>query len=123
MDRRPPIILDDPFVTFDDERAQRALELLKEVAAEQGFQVLLLTCSDRFDALADELVVLEAPTAMAADAPADAGRRATRPGTGRRAATRARPTPDADGDPARPRERRRRPLPAGPARTARGARG
>ena len=50
MDRRPPIILDDSFVTFDEERAQRALELLKEVATEQGFQVLLLTCSDRFDA-------------------------------------------------------------------------
>ncbi len=63
MDRRPPIILDDPFVTFDAERAQRALGLLKEVAAEQGFQVLLLTCSDRFDALADELVVLDPPAA------------------------------------------------------------
>ena len=63
MDRRPPIILDDPFVTFDEERAQRALGLLKEVAAEQGFQVLLLTCSDRFDALADELVVLDPPAA------------------------------------------------------------
>ncbi|HZW00253.1 MAG TPA: AAA family ATPase [Candidatus Deferrimicrobium sp.] len=62
MDRRPPIILDDPFVTFDEERAQRALELLKEVATEQGFQVLLLTCSDRFDALADELIVLDAPS-------------------------------------------------------------
>ena len=64
MDRRPPIILDDPFVTFDEERAQRALELLKEVATEQGFQVMLLTCSDRFDALADELVVLDAPPSV-----------------------------------------------------------
>jgi DNA repair exonuclease SbcCD ATPase subunit len=73
MDRRPPIILDDPFVTFDPERAQRALEVLRDVAAEQGFQVILLTCSDRYDALADELVVLEAPTAMAADAPAEPG--------------------------------------------------
>jgi DNA repair exonuclease SbcCD ATPase subunit len=63
MDRRPPVVLDDPFVTFDEERAQRALELLKEVASEQGFQVLLLTCSDRFDALADELIVLDGPPA------------------------------------------------------------
>ena len=62
MDRRPPVILDDPFVTFDEARAQRALELLKEVATEQGFQVLLLTCSDRFDALADELIVLDEPS-------------------------------------------------------------
>jgi DNA repair exonuclease SbcCD ATPase subunit len=66
MDRRPPIILDDPFVTFDAERAERAIELLKEAAAGQGFQVLLLTCSDRFDALADSVVVLEAPAAIPA---------------------------------------------------------
>jgi hypothetical protein len=70
MDRRPPIILDDPFVTFDEERAQRALELLKEVATEQGFQILLLTCSDRFDALADELIVLDAPSSVPIPAPA-----------------------------------------------------
>jgi recombinational DNA repair ATPase RecF len=73
MDRRPPIILDDPFVTFDAERAQCALQLLRDVAVEHGFQVILLTCSDRFDALADELVVLEPPTALAADAPAPPG--------------------------------------------------
>ncbi len=70
MDRRPPIILDDPFVTFDDDRARRALELLKEVATEQGFQVLLLTCSERFDALADELIVLDEPSAVPSVAPA-----------------------------------------------------
>jgi hypothetical protein len=70
MDRRPPIILDDPFVTFDDDRARRALELLKEFATEQGFQVLLLTCSDRFDALADELIVLDEPSAVPNPAPA-----------------------------------------------------
>lgn len=61
MDRRPPLILDDPFVTFDRSRGERALRLVKELAAEQGFQVLYLTCSSRFDTLADELVVLEAP--------------------------------------------------------------
>jgi uncharacterized protein YhaN len=66
MDRRPPIILDDPFVTFDPERAERALQLLREVAAEQGFQVILLTCSERFDSLADELIVLEGPSLLAA---------------------------------------------------------
>ena len=43
--------------------------LLKEVAAEQGFQVLLLTCSDRFDALADELVVLDEPSSEPDHAP------------------------------------------------------
>jgi hypothetical protein len=53
-------VLDDPFVTFDDERATRAIELIKDVAGE--FQVILLTCSDRFDAMADNVVVLPAPT-------------------------------------------------------------
>jgi uncharacterized protein YhaN len=59
-DRRPPLILDDPFVTLDDVRAPRALELLREVASD--FQVIYLTTSDRYDALADRVVVLEGPT-------------------------------------------------------------
>ncbi len=58
-DANPPIVLDDPFVTFDDERATRAIELLKEIATD--FQVILLTCSDRFDKLADKVVVLPGP--------------------------------------------------------------
>jgi uncharacterized protein YhaN len=60
-DRRPPLILDDPFVTLDDARAPRALELLREVAAD--FQVIYLTTSDRYDALADKVIVLDGPTA------------------------------------------------------------
>ena len=36
MDKRPPLILDDPFVTFDAERAERALTLVREVAAAPG---------------------------------------------------------------------------------------
>jgi DNA repair exonuclease SbcCD ATPase subunit len=61
-DRRPPLVMDDPFVTLDDERAPRALELLREVSAD--FQVIYLTTSDRYDALADSVVVLEGPTAV-----------------------------------------------------------
>ena len=61
-DRRPPLILDDPFVTLDDDRAPRALELLREVSAD--FQVIYLTASDRYDALADKVVVLAGPTAV-----------------------------------------------------------
>jgi DNA repair exonuclease SbcCD ATPase subunit len=64
MDRRPPLILDDPFVTFDAERADRAVRLLKEVAASEGFQVLLLTCSERFDPIADAVVVLPGPASV-----------------------------------------------------------
>ena len=64
-DRRPPLILDDPFVTLDDARATRALELLKRISAD--FQVIYLTTSDRYDATADAVQVLEAPTAVDAE--------------------------------------------------------
>jgi uncharacterized protein YhaN len=68
--RRPPLVLDDPFVTFDDERATRALALLKRVAAD--FQIIYLTTSDRYDGAADAVVELPGPTAVddAVDDPA-----------------------------------------------------
>jgi DNA repair exonuclease SbcCD ATPase subunit len=59
-DRRPPLILDDPFVTFDDDRATRALDLLRDVA--RDFQVIYLTTSDRYDSTADAVVLLAGPT-------------------------------------------------------------
>lgn len=55
----PPLIFDDPLVTFDDERAARALAVLRDVAGEQ--QVIYLTTSDRYDSLADKVIVLPAP--------------------------------------------------------------
>ena len=61
-DQRPPLILDDPFVTFDDERAKRSLELLRDVA--RDFQVIYLTTSDRYDASADAVVPLAGPTEL-----------------------------------------------------------
>ena len=70
-DRRPPLVLDDPFVTLDDERATRALDLLREVS--NDFQVIYLTTSDRYDAKADAVVVLEGPTATTPDATPDSG--------------------------------------------------
>ena len=64
-DLRPPLILDDPFVAFDDERAGRAIELLREIAGE--LQVLYLSTSARYDALAD--LVIELPVPVEADRP------------------------------------------------------
>jgi DNA repair exonuclease SbcCD ATPase subunit len=58
--RRPPLILDDPFVTFDDARASRAAILLRELSSD--FQVIYLTCSNRYDGLADRVVALPGPT-------------------------------------------------------------
>ena len=59
--RKPPLILDDPFVTFDDQRAARAALLLRELSAD--FQVLYLACSNRYDALADKVIELPGPLA------------------------------------------------------------
>lgn len=61
-DRRPPLVLDDPFVTLDDARAKRALALLKDVS--QDFQVIYLTTSERYDKSADAVRVLEGPTEL-----------------------------------------------------------
>ena len=82
-DRRPPLVLDDPFVTLDDDRAMRALALLKRVA--DDFQIIYLTTSDRYDAAADSVVELPGPTTVddgvedptnnAVEVPAGAGAR------------------------------------------------
>ena len=65
--RRPPILLDDPFVTFDDARATAAVAAIRELA--RDFQVILFTTSDRFDALADAVIELAGPTARDGDEP------------------------------------------------------
>jgi uncharacterized protein YhaN len=61
-DRRPPLVLDDPFVTFDDERATQSVQLLRELATD--FQVIYLTTSNRYDAAADLVVELPAPASI-----------------------------------------------------------
>ena len=64
-DRRPPLVLDDPFVTLDDDRATRALELLHDIS--RDFQVIYLTTSNRYDATADAVAVLTPATALSPD--------------------------------------------------------
>jgi DNA repair exonuclease SbcCD ATPase subunit len=68
--KRPPLVLDDPFVTFDDQRAARAAVLLRELSTD--FQVIYLACSNRYDALADSVVELPGPTDTEAAAAARA---------------------------------------------------
>jgi uncharacterized protein YhaN len=60
QDRRPPLVFDDPFVTFDDDRAERAVAMLRDLGAD--FQVIYLTTSERYDRAADRVVVLPGPT-------------------------------------------------------------
>ncbi len=79
--RRPPLVFDDPFVTFDDERALHAVALLKRMASDH--QVIYLTSSDRYDAVADRVVVLDAPAGRdEGPAFADAASGLTRAGDG-----------------------------------------
>jgi DNA repair exonuclease SbcCD ATPase subunit len=68
-DRRPPLIFDDPFLTLDEARAGRALELLREMA--KDFQVIYLTTSDRYHDAADSVVALQGPTDVDEGASAD----------------------------------------------------
>jgi DNA repair exonuclease SbcCD ATPase subunit len=74
-DRRPPLVLDDPFISLDDDRARRALDVLREIA--RDFQVIYLTTSDRYHGAADAVVTLAGPTERddgpAEPGPADAG--------------------------------------------------
>jgi DNA repair exonuclease SbcCD ATPase subunit len=69
-DRRPPLVLDDPFVSFDDLRAARAFSLLRELT--RDLQVVFLTSTDRYDAAADAIVELPGPTGVDAGAGAPA---------------------------------------------------
>jgi len=46
-DKALPLILDDPFVNFDDERLERARELLKSLAEERDLQIIIFTHGDR----------------------------------------------------------------------------
>ena len=65
-DRRPPLVMDDPFVSFDDTRAARAFSILRDLT--RDYQVIYLTCSDRYDAAADAVVELAGPAATDAGA-------------------------------------------------------
>lgn len=55
-DRHPPLLLDDPFVTFDSSRLERAMEVLKDFS--RGRQVIIFTCGDHYDPYADRTICL-----------------------------------------------------------------
>lgn len=57
-DARPPLILDDPFVAFDDVRKAMTMGILGELAQEQ--QILLFTHSPSYDGWASTVVELGA---------------------------------------------------------------
>jgi len=55
-DVSPPIILDDPFSSFDQERRESTMKLLKQMS--ENRQILLLTTDDEYDRWADNTVQL-----------------------------------------------------------------
>ncbi|MGH2345429.1 MAG: ATP-binding protein, partial [Chloroflexota bacterium] len=55
--REPPLLLDDPFVNYDDERLARTAELLNHL--DTAHQIILFTCTNRYDKHATSLIDLE----------------------------------------------------------------
>lgn len=54
---RPPLIMDDPFTSFDIDRLSSAMQICKETAGE--YQILLFTCTDQYDTYADNIIELD----------------------------------------------------------------
>jgi len=55
-DKKPPLILDDPFVNFDSVRLANTLGFFKTLASEH--QVIIFTLSDVYDKVADRIILL-----------------------------------------------------------------
>ena len=53
---KPPIILDDPFESFDSKRRENSLKILKQMARDR--QIFLLTSGDTYDSWADNMIQL-----------------------------------------------------------------
>jgi DNA repair exonuclease SbcCD ATPase subunit len=55
-DKKPPLILDDPFVNFDSVRLTNTLNFFKTLASD--YQIIIFTLSDLYDEVADNIVLL-----------------------------------------------------------------
>jgi uncharacterized protein YhaN len=55
-DKKPPLLLDDPFVNFDSVRLLRTLEFLRTLAGE--YQIIIFTLGDSYDKVADNIILL-----------------------------------------------------------------
>jgi len=56
QEARPPLLMDDPFIKFDPDRKEAALQVCKEISADR--QIILFTCHDGYDAFADHVILL-----------------------------------------------------------------
>jgi uncharacterized protein YhaN len=55
-DKRPPLILDDPFVNFDSVRLDKTLDFFKTLASD--YQIIIFTLGDSYDKVADNIILL-----------------------------------------------------------------
>jgi len=55
-DKKPPLILDDPFVNFDSVRLANTLNFFKTLA--KDYQIIIFTLSDSYDEVADNIILL-----------------------------------------------------------------
>jgi DNA repair exonuclease SbcCD ATPase subunit len=55
-DKKPPLILDDPFVNFDSVRLANTLNFFKTLASD--YQIIIFTLSDLYDKVADNIILL-----------------------------------------------------------------
>ena len=55
-DKKPPLILDDPFVNFDSVRLANTLNFFKTLASD--YQIIIFTLSDLYDKVADNIISL-----------------------------------------------------------------
>ena len=55
-DKKPPLILDDPFVNFDSVRLANTLNFLKTLASD--YQIIIFTLGDLYDKVADNIIPL-----------------------------------------------------------------
>ncbi|MGH2453370.1 MAG: ATP-binding protein [bacterium] len=65
--RRPPLLLDDPFGSFDPERLAAAMALLRRVS--ETHQVLLFTCRPEYEPYADRVIPVDASAPPPPDLP------------------------------------------------------
>jgi DNA repair exonuclease SbcCD ATPase subunit len=55
-DKKPPLILDDPFVNFDSIRLDKTLDFFKTLASD--YQIIIFTLGDSYDKVADNIILL-----------------------------------------------------------------
>ncbi|MGQ9545807.1 MAG: ATP-binding protein [Dehalococcoidia bacterium] len=55
-DKKPPLILDDPFVNFDSVRLSNTLNFFRTLASE--YQIVIFTLGDSYDKVADNIILL-----------------------------------------------------------------